>query len=335
MFSPKKLLVFVLLVVILICFALFAPKSKSVAPEKIVTLTSGEYSLVKITLLALVNEKTPRDAMLELREMGKQNPVLLRSCHDLAHEIGHESFVKYSDFAKAVEFRDEFCNSGYLHGVIESHFKSSADIYLTMKSTCAEYPVGKFLSWECYHGIGHGLMYYSNNNLPESIRLCSTYDDEFVRNSCINGVFMENFNADQQLHYSQYVDSKDIFSTCRNLENGNKHNCYTYAPVYYMRSNADNYMSIFDFCKNAENGYATTCRIGAGSQLMKNMIDEPMKVEELCEQSDYLNNCISGMMYQYVAYYGNLESAREICGKFRPKNQGICLTAVNELGYLF
>jgi hypothetical protein len=146
---------------------------------------------------------------------------------------------------------------------------------------------------------------------------------------------MENFNADQQLHYSQYVDSKDIFSTCRNLENGNKHNCYTYAPVYYMRSNADNYMSIFDFCKNAENGYATTCRIGAGSQLMKNMIDEPMKVEELCEQSDYLNNCISGMMYQYVAYYGNLESAREICGKFRPKNQGICLTAVNELGYLF
>jgi hypothetical protein len=31
-----------------------------------------------------------------------------------------------------------------------------------MQTMCDQYPVGSFLSWECYHGIGHGVMFYTD-----------------------------------------------------------------------------------------------------------------------------------------------------------------------------
>ena len=69
-----------------------------------------------------------------------------------------------------------------------------------MKTMCDQYRSGSYMSWQCYHGIGHGLMFYTANDLPRSLKMCEGFDTDFSRSNCANGVFMENFNADQKLH---------------------------------------------------------------------------------------------------------------------------------------
>ena len=90
--------------------------------EQLNELTNEEYEEVRSEFFALLNDVNPKSALIYLRERIKTDNALLRSCHALVHEIGHESYEKYGDFAKAMAYQDEICNSGYLHGVIESHF---------------------------------------------------------------------------------------------------------------------------------------------------------------------------------------------------------------------
>jgi hypothetical protein len=97
-----------------------------------------------------------------------------------------------------MKYRDELCNSGYLHGIIESKFSQSEDVFADMKAMCGRYEPGRYMSWQCYHGIGHGAMFYTSNDLPRSLEMCDGFEDEFERSSCANGVFMENFNTEQR-----------------------------------------------------------------------------------------------------------------------------------------
>ncbi len=42
-----------------------------------------------------------------------------------------------------------------------------------MENVCKEHKLGSFLSWECYHGVGHALMYYRANDLSRSLEQSS------------------------------------------------------------------------------------------------------------------------------------------------------------------
>ena len=55
--------------------------------------------------------------------MRSTRTTLCASCHDLVHEVGREAYKKYGDFSEAMKYQDEVCNSGYLHGYIESRFR--------------------------------------------------------------------------------------------------------------------------------------------------------------------------------------------------------------------
>ncbi len=91
----------------------------------------------------------------------------------MVREIGHAAYEKYDDFGKAMKYQDELCSSGYVHGVIEERFAQSGDILTDMKTMCADYRAGGYLQWQCYHGIGHGVMYYTSNDLPAPSK-CAT-----------------------------------------------------------------------------------------------------------------------------------------------------------------
>ena len=53
--------------------------------------------------------------------------------------------------------------------------------------------ISTFLLYQCVHGLGHGLMIYSRNDLPYSLRICDGLATAWDRNSCTGGVFMQNF----------------------------------------------------------------------------------------------------------------------------------------------
>lgn len=176
---------------------------QAVEPKVIRELTKEEYAAVKKELVGLLKQHDPKFILTTLRERVNGDAAVLKSCHALAHVIGHEAYEKYHDFGKAMQYQDEICNSGYLHGIIESHFEKSKDVFATMQTVCNNYPAGKYTSWQCYHGVGHGVMYFTENDLKKSLALCDIYKDAVASESCTNGVFMENFNADQKVHLSR------------------------------------------------------------------------------------------------------------------------------------
>ena len=308
----------------------------SVNSQEFKTLTREEYARVLEEFTKLQAEQDPRVALQELRARIKTDEALLRSCHPLVHTLGRVAYAKYSDFGTTLQFQDEICNSGYLHGVIEAHFSQSKDIFQTLDTTCSLYPEGSFTNWECYHGIGHGLMYYTDNDLERSLDLCRAYETQFAQLTCANGVFMENFAADQKTHVSQYLKEDDLFYPCQEQTDQFKPECYMYAPTHYLSMHPNDYSGALEWCEYAEERYVTTCIGGVGSQAMKENMHNPSFVESICVQGGgYENSCIQGMVGLFVNHHGSLDPARQLCEEMDRNNKGTCYDRVRSMEPLF
>ena len=300
-------------------------------------LSQEGYEEIKDDLIFIVQDQNPRVALAQLAEQIQMDGALLRSCHPLVHEIGHEAYERYQDFGEAMKYQDEVCNSGYLHGVIEAHFTGSADIFTAKETICTQYRPGSFLSWECYHGVGHGFMYYTANDLPQSLGWCDSYEDDFVRSSCTNGVFMENFNTDQKFHPSQFLKENDPFYPCGELERRHKGDCYVYAPIYFLSLHKDEYVKALEWCEGAEFAFRSTCVAGVGSQALKENIANPKFVESVCMTAPQgqIAPCIDGMVRLYINHHGSLEPARELCEQLEISNRETCYHAIQTSERLF
>ncbi len=300
-------------------------------------LSKDEFQKYKDELLLLVGTQGPHIALEKIREEIKNDKKLLRVCHDLVHEIGHEAYEKYGSFGQAMKYQDEICNSGYLHGIIESHFSSSKDIFSTLNKVCADYVSGSFISWECYHGVGHGLMYYTDNDVPRSLELCLSYKDLFASSSCRNGVFMENFNSDQKVHVSKFLKDDNSFYPCTEQLEEDKDDCYFYAPTYYLSRHLGEYQSALQWCQQAGDPYRLTCISGVGSQAVKENISIPKAVEKLCLnlENTEASACIRGMVGLYINHHGSLEPAKQLCEILEPGSKQICLDVVTDYSSLF
>ncbi|MCH7641320.1 hypothetical protein IID22_03930, partial [Patescibacteria group bacterium] len=296
-----------------------------------------EYAVVKEEFLGLINIHDPKFALTELRERVKTNNALLRSCHVLVHEIGHEAYQKYGDFGKAMKYQDEICNSGYLHGIIETHFSKSVDFSTAMQTVCNPYPLGKYLSWECYHGVGHGVMYYTSNDLPKSLELCDRYESSFARENCANGIFMENFNTDQKIHPSRFLKESDPFYPCQEQLARYKGDCYFYAPTYYLSLYKNDYLGALKWCEGTELLYKSTCAQGVGNQAIKENINTPKLVEEICmsNKSEQVDSCIYGMVDLFIKHHGSLETGQKLCEQLELSNRQTCYFSIQSSSVLF
>ena len=300
-------------------------------------LSDARYEEAKDELTSLVREENPRVALNRLGEEMEEDDAILRSCHPLVHDIGHEAYEKYRDVGEAMKYRNEVCNSGYLHGVIERRFSESEDILADVKTMCEPYRPGSFVSWQCYHGLGHGVMFYTANDLPRSLEMCEGLDTDFGRSNCANGVFMENFTADQKLHVSEYLKESDPFYPCQEQADHLKNDCYLYAPTYFLNLNPNDYAGALDWCRGAETGFEAACAYGVGMQMMKENLNEPGFVESTCTKGapGQTQPCIQGMTALYISHHGSLEPARELCDRLEASNQPACHATVEAHASLF
>lgn len=299
--------------------------------------TDERYEKKKDELVALMKEENPRVALDRLRQEIETDDQLSRSCHSLVHEIGREAYEKYGDVGAAMKYRDEVCNSGYLHGIIETKFSQSEDVISDVQTMCERYREGGFLSWQCNHGLGHGVMFYTANDLPRSLEMCDTLGNSFASSNCANGVFMENFNADQKLHLSEFLKEEDPFYPCMKQAERHKPDCYIYAPTYFLSLNQDDYAGALEWCEGAEAGYEAACAYGVGTQTMKENLNAPGFVESTCMggEPEQRGPCIQGMTALYISHSGALEPARKLCTTLEPSNRQACYDTVEAHTGLF
>lgn len=297
----------------------------STSTEEVMYLTREEREAITAELESLVKAQDPKAALNKLSELMKGNPAVLRSCHGLVHEIGHAAFQKY-DFAGAIKYQNDICGSGYLHGIVEENFGEVTDVVPLLKTICKDFdPITRD---SCYHGVGHGLMYFTKNDLPQALEYCDLYPEDKSDIRCAEGVYMENFSTDQQTHESEYLKVSDPAYPCALQPEKYKSVCYFYAPIYYLSLHENQYTAAIDWCANlTEHQY--TCAYGVGSRTMKYNLHDPIFVEKICHHNPkYARTCIDGMVSYYLVNFVSKSKGREMCRALPERSQKNCLASV-------
>lgn len=280
-------------------------------------LSHDDYELQKNRLIDLLKESGVQTSFAYIREQLEVNSPLARDCHPLLHQLGHASFDYYDGFERAMEVADELCNSGYVHGLIEANFESSQTIDEALNSSCTDY-TENFKQWQCFHGVGHGIMYTIAKDHIKSIEYCKQLKSEFAAKSCINGVLMEEFIIiDHTGNHNTTNELSDInASICIELASSNsKRDCYFYAPTAFLEQNNDQFFEAINWCEQSESDYINTCVSGVGAQSMKDNITNPSFTSNLCKklQTSYQSHCIVGAVSIFMNHHASSMQAKSLC----------------------
>lgn len=299
-------------------------------------LSNAQYAIMSRYLRSIVWHSNPRSALMELATLIARQRGVERSCHALAHDIGHAAYARYHDFPTALEYQDDVCGSGYIHGVIESRFAAVSDITTELQTICTPYGSG-VMAGKCYHGVGHGIMKFTRNDLPRSLNFCDAYMSGFVKIRCSEGVFMENFNTDRKVHPSRFLNAQNPLYPCPIQPAFYKGTCYYYAPIFYLSLHRSDYREALQWCDGAEAAYISTCVTGVGSRIMKENISRPRHVEALCDAAgaSKVDACIDGMVSYYLVNFNSYSKGQALCAMVRPSDAPACAGALAKRQKLF
>lgn len=102
-------------------------------------------------------------------------------CHPYIHGIGYDEAAQ-SNYKLPLD-RDDLleCNGAYMHGTIQAIYAHEQNAPATTlrleRDFCAQLGAkqnGWLYYFECFHGIGHGIMQETERNLTATINICST-----------------------------------------------------------------------------------------------------------------------------------------------------------------
>lgn len=164
-----------------------------------------------------------------------EDSELRRDCHPVVHAIGRETYRIKGNIHDSFLACDQTCHSGCYHGSVE-RFLRGDDIYaqidkhpstaeLKQKASIACDPKVPYrYRFQCLHGLGHALMFFSRYQLSQSLTVCDVLPEDWSRNSCYGGVFMENvFNATRE---SRDLSPTDYHYPCNKLNAKYRSECY-------------------------------------------------------------------------------------------------------------
>ena len=279
---------------------------------------------------AKVREENPAVAMEDLNKLLEKKSWGLAVCHPIAHEIGYEAIEKYADLGEAFQYMTPVCSGGYIHGVLERFFVNTEKPPVEeAKKACDKYQKDNILYKQCVHGIGHGFMFFTRNDLPASLEQCGHFKKDLDKRFCAGGTFMENFNANRWAgHVSNYVKEDDLFYPCQEQPALYKRECYSYTVDNFLKHEPRNYAGLLKWCLGTEKNYRTNCFFAAGKRMAEQNIHDLKRVERLCSLADpqYQKDCYNGMRWGPAFFFGALEESIEACIEvFDPKNREYCL----------
>ena len=122
------------------------------------------------------------------------------SCHDHAHELGKAAYAASRDMAGVLQACQTRCVSGCMHGVLMEAFTERPgalrDRIATLCDGAAFRQIHK--KGDCVHGVGHGVAYVSDYDVPRALALCEAVGDRAYQYYCASGAYMQLFMTFQR-----------------------------------------------------------------------------------------------------------------------------------------
>lgn len=164
-------------------------------------------------LLSLLGAEGVRPTLEALAALAAADARVLRDSHMYAHGIG---IAAYPSLEEDVADRFAECTPGFesgcYHGVIQAYFGhlraagggelAAAEVAAPCRRHAGA-EASRWLLFQCLHGVGHGVAIYRAHHLPRALGDCDLLGDDWSRESCYAGAFMETLvNAIQPHHPS-------------------------------------------------------------------------------------------------------------------------------------
>jgi hypothetical protein len=290
-------------------------------------------------LQSQVEKESPATAFQDLKVFYPESPLVQSFCHPLVHSIGHAAVKKYPTLAEAYKHGDGFCWSGYYHGVMEEITAKIGrkNLPSKMNEICSTVP-GKenysFDYYNCVHGLGHGTMAITQDQLFTALTLCDNLEGAWEKDSCYGGVFMENIVIDGLNHHTDYLKPNEPLYPCTAVEKQYKKACYLMQTSYVLKVHHYDFKKGFEVCETADEGFKNTCYRSLGRDASGSSVSNIEKTRQTCllgKDFDQKSECVIGAAKDFVSYFHSDKQAKELCESLEEQElSDVCLKTVEE-----
>lgn len=284
---------------------------------------SSDFDCYQSYYQKLVRTKGIPAAFADLKARYPENSYIQSQCHPLTHVIGRTAAESYTKVSEAYTHGDSFCWSGYYHGVLETfaHRIGLQNLKAQINNICADLNSdGKysFDYFNCVHGIGHGLMAVTDDQLFDSLDYCSSLNGDWEQQSCAGGVYMENVIADGLNHVTNYLDPKRPLYPCTDSPDKYKNTCYLMQTSYMLKVNGGNFAKTFQWCREAGQ-YEATCDQSLGRDASGRSVSDGPRTKAICvlgATQEEKGDCVIGAVKDFVSYFHSDKQATAFCNLF-------------------
>lgn len=283
---------------------------------------------------AVAKEGIPA-AFAALRLAYQDNDYVRAQCHPLTHVIGRKAAGMFSSVGEAYLNGDSFCWSGYYHGVMEGIIDQIgyANITAHIDSICRDVAAKRQYSFDhynCVHGLGHGVMVITQNELFESLKICDNLNNSWERTSCWSGAFMENIIVDNKNHFTKYLNPQDPLYPCNAIEEQYKGTCYLMQTSYMLKVTNEDFAKVFVLCGTAETSFRSICYQSLGRDASGHSVSNVEQTKATCLLGqDFFSksNCIVGAVKDFISYHHSDAEAKVLCSSLEDEElQSVCFS---------
>ena len=277
-------------------------------------------------------------AIAELESRAATDAAILSDCHRIVHSIGAASLARHAgNVAKAFAEGSAYCGSGFYHGLIERAFvgvpEDELGLGLAANRICDDEDIRRvgFISYQCVHGLGHGLMLHTGYDLPKSLRVCDALTSEFDQVSCTGGVFMENANASYGTT-SEYLKDDDLIYPCNEVATRHKYYCYLLVTSRILPAVGGSLARTAKVCRQSEPDWVGECFESFGRDASGISRQDGDRIMPLCRLAGANEvDCIYGAARDIANNDAGGERASRFCDDVKASARARCFEGVGTI----
>jgi mono/diheme cytochrome c family protein len=306
-------------------------------PDK-TTLSSctGEFACLEQAFGNLAYGPGPKAALAEFDRRIASDKQVEADCHRIAHTIGAASLTHFrGNVGKAFAAGSASCWSGYYHGILERAFRGVPEsrVSAVARELCADPGIRRttFVAYQCVHGLGHGLMIYTDYDLPRSLKICDALNGSWDQVSCTGGVFMENISSSYGIK-SRWLKDNDLIYPCNAVAERHKVYCYLMVTSRILPAVGYDFKRTAAFCRRSEPRWVATCYESLGRDASGQTRQNPAKIAEICALArGGEGDCLYGAARDITSNYADPERAGQLCRTAPTRYRERCFVGIGTI----
>lgn len=282
--------------------------------------------------------KFPLENILSIFDKHEKDSAFFENCHETAHYLGREAYKRVKDIPQIYAEATRTCLGGVLHGAVEGYLIEKKIKLNDFKAIAEELPVicgqpdqykVKQKYTECHHGLGHAVMFFTDNDLINGLSLCDELEKDSQRELCYTGALMANFDSiGSKDHPSKYYDENNPMYPCNILDERYSRQCYTYGVLVLHQYEVENAISI---CDRVPEKHRLGCFATFGRDRIM-ITSDPAVIKDQCSKiksREMQKECFKGAAHNLVIRFGSKSSlAPQLCSLLEGDIREACFSKV-------